>query len=140
MAEQEFDFSINSFQQQKEYTGTMAYARKIKNLLLLKPGQFPSIPEMGINISAIRFHLIDSLMAGNLRETIMNQIDSYTDIQVSDVIISTVEAYDKGDVVLLIEIELTDSGQTIAYAIQQKSSTVVNFNFKIYDSETVKIR
>lgn len=139
--EQEFDFSINSFQKQKEYTGPMAYAIRIKNLFLMKPGQFPSIPEMGLDIPSIRYQFMDTLLAGELRNKIMNQISAYTDIQVSDVTISTMTVGDKGDVVLLIDVILTTAAKTITYAVLQKpSGTVVNFDFKIYDSETVKIK
>lgn len=133
----ELDFTLNSFNQQKVYTGALAYAHKIKNLLFMRPGDLPSMPEAGIDIQAYKFQAMDKLLSGTLKETISNQITKYiTSIPVEQINI-TATKYD-GDYFLVIGIVLYEQSKVI-YAIQQKKGELVNFNFKIYDNEPVDI-
>ena len=128
------DFKLNGFNEQEIYTGTMAYAHRIKNLLFMKPGDFPSIPEMGIHIQGYRYKAMDDLLAGALKENIADQISQYIiDLPLENINIST--GFYNNDYVLILEIYLYQERSEIIYAIQQPRGQVVNFNFKIYDSQ-----
>ena len=129
----EMDFKLNNFNEQEIYTGTLAYAHRIKNLLFMRPGDFPTMPEMGIYIQGYRFRSMDSLVSGTLRETIANQVSTYVmDLPLENIDIST--GYYNNDYFLIIKIYLYQEQSEIVYGIQQPKGEVVNFNFKIYDN------
>ena len=133
----DMDFSLNNFNEQKIYTGAMAYAHKIKNLLFMRPGDFPSMPEMGINIQSIRYQSLDDLVAGELREKLSDQITKYImSLPVENIEVSAMKA--NGDYFLILKFTLTETEQ-IVYAVQQSKGQLVNFNFKIYETEKVDI-
>ena len=134
----EMDFRLNSFNEQTIYTGTMAIAHRIKNLLFLKPGDLPSLPEAGINIQGYRFKALDSLVSGILKEKLSDQITAYiTPMPVENIDIAT--GFYQGDYYLLLRVYLFMDQSEIVYGIQQPKGDIVNFNFKIYDNEKVKI-
>lgn len=128
----EMDFKLNNFNQQEIYTGVMAYAHRIKNLLFMKPGDFPTQPAMGINIQSYRYQVMDDLISGALREELANQISSYiVDIPIENIQLST--GFYQNDYFLIIQIYLYQEQSEIVYGIQQPRGEIVNFNFKIYD-------
>ena len=134
----EMDFSLDAFNNQKVYVGAMAYAYKIRNLLFMRPGDMPSIPEAGLNIQSIRFQDIDVLAAGDLREKLSTQITAYVfDITTDDISIS-VNKYNN-QYYLIITISLTQLNTEIMYAVENKRRDVINFNFKVYQTENVEI-
>lgn len=134
----EMDFTLDSFNEQKIYSGALATAHKIKNLLFMKKGDFPSIPDMGINIQGYRYQALDLLVSGRLKEDISDQISKYvTDVPIENIYIGT-SSY-KGEYFLILKILLTEENNEIIYAIKQSKGEVVNFNFKIYDMEKVDI-
>ena len=134
----EMDFKLDNFENQKIYTGALAIAHKIKNLFFLRPGDMPSLPKAGINIQSYRFKFIDTLLSGQLREDISDQISTYiTDVPAENVAITVIQK--DGDYILIIGIVLYQSNTEIVYGLQQRKGELVNFNFKIYDNEKVKI-
>lgn len=134
----EMDFSLDAFNNQKVYVGAMAYAHKIKNLLFMRKGDFPSDPDMGINIQSIRYKDMDTLAAGTLKENLSAQISAYViDISSEDISIS-VNKYN-GQYYLLIGIKLTQLQTELLYAIDNDHRDVVNFNFKVYKTANAEI-
>ena len=134
----EMDFCLDAFNNQKVYVGAMAYAHKIKNLLFMRKGDFPSDPDMGINIQSIRFKDMDALASGSLKETLSAQISAYVvDVTTDDIALS-VNKYN-GNYYLLITIHLEQLNSEIIYAIDDNKREVVNFNFKIYQTTNAEI-
>ena len=93
----EMDFNLDAFNNQKVYVGALAYAHRIKNLLFMRPGDIPSIPEAGLNIQSIRFQDMDVLATGELKEKISTQISLYVyDITTDNIDISEVIVVSNG--------------------------------------------
>lgn len=135
----EMDFKLNNFNEQEIYTGVMAYAHRIKTLLFMRPGDFPSIPDMGLNIQSYRFKAMDDIISGSLKEAIANQVSTYImNLPIENIELST--GYYQNDYFLIIRIYLYQDKKEIVYGIQQPKGEVVNFNFKIYDREKPVIR
>lgn len=135
----EMDFKLNNFNDQTIYTGTLAYAHKIKNLMFLRPGDIPSLPDAGLYIQSYRFKAMDDLLSGTLREKISDQISTYVmDLPIENIDIST--GYYNGDYYLIIGIYLYQEQAEVIYGIQQPKGDIVNFNFKIYDNVKPKIQ
>ena len=134
----EMDFKLNSFNEQAIYTGTLAYAHRIKNLLFLRPGDIPSMPEAGLNIQGYRYKALDDLVSGALKEDIATQVSNYiVDLPIENIDIST--GFWQNDYFLILKIYLYQEDSEIIYAVQQPKGEVVNFNFKIYDKEKIPI-
>lgn len=134
----EMDFTLDNFNEQKIYTGALAYAHKIKNLLFMRPGDFPSMPDAGINIQSYRYKGLDNLVSGELKEKISDQITKYiTSIPNENIDVSVIRL--NNDFFLVLKIILVETDKQIVYAIQQSKGELVNFNFKIYDNEKVEI-
>ena len=120
----ELDFSLNSFNQQKVLRGVYAYARLIDRLLRKRKGTNPSEPNMGIDLDSYRFMAIDTLVAGTLKDNIMNQISTYIpDLPLSDVNIDAIRI--KGDTVLYITISLLDQSTKINAAYLQRKRNII---------------
>lgn len=134
----EMDFNLDAFNNQKVYVGALAYAHRIKNLLFMRPGDLPSIPEAGLNIQSIRFQDMDVLATGELKEKISTQISLYVYDITTDNIDISVNKYN-GQYYLLIKITLQQLNSEIMYAVEEKKRDVVNFNFKVYQNENVDI-
>lgn len=134
----EMDFNLDAFNNQKVYVGALAYAHRIKNLLFMRPGDIPSIPEAGLNIQSIRFQDMDVLATGELKEKISTQISLYVYDITTDNIDISVNKYN-GQYYLLIKITLQQLNSEIMYAVEEKKRDVVNFNFKVYQNENVDI-
>lgn len=134
----EMDFKLNNFNEQAIYTGTLAYAHRIKNLLFLRPGDIPSMPEAGLNIQGYRYKALDDLVSGALKEDIATQVSNYiVDLPIENIDIST--GFWQNDYFLILKIYLYQEDSEIIYAVQQPKGEVVNFNFKIYDKEKIPI-
>lgn len=133
----ELDLSLNNFKEQKTYSGAIGKAKDIQNLLFMKPGDFPSVPDMGINISSIRYKDIDSLTSGDLREKIRSQINKYiTAVPLENIVIS--KAKINNTYVLFIDITLYADNQALdlTYGIQQQGeNNIVNFQLNITENK-----
>lgn len=133
----ELDLSLNNFKEQKTYSGAIGKAKDIQNLLFMKPGDFPSVPDMGINISSIRYKDIDSLSSGDLREKIRSQINKYiTAVPLENIVIS--KAKINNTYVLFIDITLYADNQALdlTYGIQQQGeNNIVNFQLNITENK-----
>ena len=127
----ELDFNLNGFRDQKVLYDEHAYAQMIKRLLLMRKGTYPSIPDMGINISAYRFQDIDQVIAGKLKNAITSQINMYIpELPLQNITISKVKY--RGDFILYIEIEITSPlVKKITYAYQQKAKSIVNSSITV---------
>ena len=127
----ELDFSLNGFREQKVYHDENAYAVLIKRLLLMRKGNYPSIPDMGIGIATYRFQDIDRLTAGTLRDNIRKQIIEYIPgIPLEGVNISKV--YYKGSWVLYIDISITSPlVKKISYAYMQKGKSLISSSITV---------
>ena len=70
-------FSIDNFNRPAEYENTLALAKLIQNLILMEPGTYPNMPEMGVNIGKYRFEFLDSQLIRLLKDKITEQIQIY---------------------------------------------------------------
>lgn len=129
----EMDLALNNFNEQKTYSGAMGKAMDIQNLLFMKPGDFPSMPGMGINISQYRFEDIDKLTSGTLRDKIKKQITTYIKaVPLSDVKISMGKI--RNLYVMFIEIVLFGD-ITAMYSVAQKDRKIVTFQLNLTENK-----
>lgn len=111
----ESTLDINSFDKPKELSGIAAWSQLILNLLFLKPGTYPSMPEMGIGIENYQYDFLDDTIA-QLQNAITKQQQEYLpDIPLTAVQISKIEQ--SGQPILIIQLLFTVNGETESSAV-----------------------
>lgn len=127
----ELDFTFNEFRQQKVLTNENAYVQMIARLLTMRPGDYPTLPGMGINIGSYRFADMDNLVAGELQEKIQNQITQYiSGVPLNEVNISMTRVPKIG-YALFVDIVLWGESQRVTYAYLQKQYKIISSNISI---------
>lgn len=107
--------SVNAFNKPTELVGSKAWAQLILGLIFLKPGTYPSIPDMGVGIQDYEYDFADSA-AEILQTRISEQVSRYLpDIQVDGINVSTTQY--QGRTIMMIAIQLVDDGQVKTYAV-----------------------
>lgn len=121
----ELDFSINGLGKQKVLTEAESTYRQLLLLLLLRPGDYPSKPEMGIHISRrIRYKNLDHVMGGSLKDEIVRQVRKYTpEVDMTDMNIW--QARYKGEWYVILDFELL-ANKTISIAMTRKSTSLLD--------------
>lgn len=122
----ELDCDIDGFGEQKYLTEAESAAKQILMLLFLRPGDYPSLPDLGINISKeIRYKDMDDITGGTLKEKITSQIRKYcSNVDLVEMTITSVKYM--GQFVVLLDFELK-AEKTITVALTHVSSSLLNF-------------
>lgn len=108
MNKRELLLSVNTFNKPTELIGKDAWARLVLNLLFMKKGTFPSMPDMGIGIQDYEYEFIDTAVA-SLNEEIEQQIRTYLpDLPLKGVKVSSTTV-DRQEI-LLIAMTFDDHG------------------------------
>lgn len=111
----ELGLSTNVFNKQTEYQGKTAWFQLILNLIFLRPGTYPSIPNMGVGIQDYEYEYIDDVK-DNIRTKIEEQINLFLpDVPLASVDVNSVNY--EGKTILLIIISLNDNGQIVTGAV-----------------------
>lgn len=111
----ELGLSTNVFNKATEYQGKTAWFQLILNLIFLRPGTYPSIPNMGVGLQDYEYEYIDDVK-DNIRNKIEEQVNLFLpDVPLASVEVTSVEY--KGKTILLIVISLEDNGQIVTGAV-----------------------
>lgn len=111
----ELGLSTNVFNKATEYQGKTAWFQLILNLIFLRPGTYPSIPNMGVGLQDYEYEYIDDVK-DNIRNKIEEQVNLFLpDVPLASVEVTSVEYERK--TILLIVISLEDNGQIVTGAV-----------------------
>ena len=111
----ELGLSTNVFNKATEYQGKTAWFQLILNLIFLRPGTYPSIPNMGVGLQDYEYEYIDDVK-DNIRNKIEEQVNLFLpDVPWTSVEVTSVEY--EGKTSLLIVISLEDNGQIVTGAV-----------------------
>lgn len=134
----ELDFSLDNFHKQKVFKNSKAYVQMIQRLMFMKKGTYPTIPDMGIDISSYRFAELDTLAAGDLKDLIQYQIDTYIEgAPLENLSISTIKL--KDGVVLFIDISISGDIGKIEMAMLQRGYEIVDMNIKTESPRLINV-
>lgn len=128
----EMDFGLDNFQQPKKLNAKDSIAQVIINLLLMRPGNMPSLPHIGININQYLYVLEEDLDADKLKEDIYSQCSellSYISLGEVKVFIAPHE----GENLLIISVPisgLTEEEETLFLGFKQDKSNDILFNYE----------
>ena len=111
----ELGLSTNVFNKATEYQGKTAWFQLILNLIFLRPGTYPSIPNMGVGLQDYEYEYIVDVK-DNIRNKIEEQVNLFLpDVPLASVEVTSVEY--EGKTILLIVISLEDNGQIVTGAV-----------------------
>ena len=111
----ELGLSTNVFNKATEYQGKTAWFQLILNLIFLRPGTYPSIPNMGVGLQDYEYEYIDDVK-DNIRNKIAEQVNLFLpDVPLASLEVTSVEY--EGKTILLIVISLEDNGQIVTGAV-----------------------
>lgn len=87
----ELSLQINAFDKPAEYNEVKAWSQLMLNLIFLRPGTYPSMPEMGVGIDEYQYDFLESAVE-ELSSKITSQAQMYLpDVPLSGVQIAKVE-------------------------------------------------
>lgn len=123
----ELGLSTNVFNKATEYQGKTAWFQLILNLIFLRPGTYPSIPNMGVGIQDYDYEYIDDVK-DNIRNKIEEQVSLFLpDVPLASVEVTSVEY--EGKSILLIVISLDDNGQIVTGAVASEiTNRLIDFD------------
>lgn len=98
----ELSLEINSFDKPKELDHVNAWSQLLLNLIFLKPGTYPSIPNMGVGIEDYQYDFLEEAVA-ELSAKIVEQQKMYLpDVPLKGVNVTNIEQ--DGHPILIIQL------------------------------------
>lgn len=121
--------STNVFNKPTELIGKDAWARLVLNLLFMRKGTFPSMPNMGVGIQDYQYEFLDTAIS-SLNFEIEDQINTYLpDLPVSSVNVTSTEV--DGQTILILVINFTDKGTVDSTVVAAAVSGMRLVDFEI---------
>lgn len=77
-------FGVNNFLQAKFYNESETVANNFMTLLFGKPGFFPSIPDLGIDVHSLLYQFFDDIDVDALKSIISSQCNALMDYVISN--------------------------------------------------------
>ena len=122
----DFSFSINEFKRAKKLNNKESIIYGIRNILLSRPGNYPLMPNFGMNISKYNLHMANEETLSNIREELSENIREYIP-NLNNVNVE-VKIYDNPE-------DLTDKTKYLGISVSGAAySDTFNTNFLIYEN------
>lgn len=136
----ELVFGVDNFGKQKELSDAETVAQMLLNLFLMRPGQLPSLPHIGIDIRKFLYKFEEDINTDQLRDDIVSQCSAllpYISIQQMQILLVPFN----NETILYILVPLTivvDGGGTLIYGFKKSDgSSAVSFNYKVADEQII---
>lgn len=119
----------DNFNRPAEITGPKAWARMISNLLFMKPGAYPTDPEMGCDLGRYDYAFLDEV-SDEIEELITDQVSKYfSDLPFTGVTVSK-QTSDSGEPIMVIILEFestTDETDSVVIASDKINNDIARF-------------
>lgn len=134
MAGVEPSFGMNAFNQPKYKNETETIANAFLNLLFGRPGYFPSIPNLGLNIQNILYSFWDETDPDTIKAGIVAQCSAFKPY-VDDGSLDVVKSSYRNQPLLLIvvPVQIKNEVERLAIGISQDSTGNVLYNYILTD-------
>lgn len=123
-------FGVDDFLQPKYYNESETVANNFLTLLFGKPGFFPSIPELGIDVSSLLYQFFDDIDTEELKGRITQQCSDFMNYVVDDSF-SIQKTYYKNQPVLLFKLPIQEktTSRHFTVGITTTSGGGLTYNF-----------
>lgn len=128
------EFGLNNFNEPKILNETESIVNDILNLLFMRPGQFPSLPYLGIDISQYLYQFYDEIDTKQIKSKIASQCSEFLPY-VNSGELDVIKTVMKNQPVLLIKVPTIrrDSDSSLMIGITKDLQNEIHFNWKFSD-------
>lgn len=130
-------YGLDGFQRMQVYSESESIARYILNILLTRPGNYPGLPHIGLNIRELLYDDLENFDATVLKEQIYTQCSALLPSIIGDDLFVGIVEY-KGVTFLLIRVPVeidNNTSQVINYAFYQNELNEIKFDFEIEEDD-----
>lgn len=118
---------INSFDKPTELSGVAAWSQLLLNLIFLKPGTYPSLPEMGIGIEEYQYDFLDDAISALSAKITEQQKKYLPDIPLANVQITKVEQNGQPIMIIQLFFNADSANASSAIAINTSKRNFLDF-------------
>ena len=118
---------INSFDKPTELSGVAAWSQLLLNLIFLKPGTYPSLPEMGIGIEGYQYDFLDDAISALSAKITEQQKRYLPDIPLANVQITKVEQNGQPIMIIQLFFNADSANASSAIAINTSKRNFLDF-------------
>lgn len=127
-------YGLDDFQRMKVYSESESIARYILTILLTRPGNYPGLPHIGLNVKQLLYDDLNEFNATSLKEQIYNQCSALLPHIVGDDVYAGLIEYNGTTFLLIrVSVEVNSKMQKINYAFYQDELRELKFDFQIED-------
>lgn len=129
-------FGVNSFQKAKYKNETETIANAFLSLLFGRPGYFPSMPDLGIDIQSTLYMFWDEIDPNAIKAQIVAQCSAFKEF-VDDGSLDVVKSsYNKKPLLLIIvPVQVKNTKETLAIGITQDENGNCEYNYVFEEAE-----
>lgn len=124
----ETSLQINSFDKPNELTGVAAWSQLMLNLIFLKPGTYPSLPEMGVGIEDYQYDFFEEAVEALSSAITEQQKVFLPDVPLSGIKISKLEKNGQPILVIQLFFDTNEGVETSAIAINTSKRNFLDFD------------
>jgi len=126
-SKKELVLGVNVLNKPGERSGPAAWAQLILQLIFLRPGTYPSQPNMGVGIQDYDYEFVE-VAVEKLNSIIPAQVAMYlADIPVDSIMVSSFEY--QGKQIMMIQINLIDNGAVVSEVIAvEVKNKIIDFD------------
>lgn len=123
----ELSLEINSFDKPKELTRAQAWSQLILNIIFLKKGSYPSMPDLGIDIEQYEYEFLDTACERLMTDITQQQQTYLPDVPLVGVMVTQTDF--KGQPIMLVQLhfQVDDYAETTAIAINTSKRNFLDF-------------
>ncbi len=139
MAGVEPAFGLNNFKQPKYYNESETIARSILALLFGRPGYFPSMPNLGIDIQEVLYMFWDDISPENIKARIMVQCSEFSSF-IANGTLDVIKSSYKNQPLLLIVLPIINKQKSsvLKIGITTDNKGAIMYNY-IFDEEKASL-
>ena len=127
-------YGLDDFQRMKVYSESESIARYILTILLTRPGNYPGLPHIGLNVKQLLYDDLNEFNATSLKERIYDQCSALLPHIVGDDVYAGLIEYNGTTFLLIrVSVEVNSKMQKINYAFYQDELRELKFDFQIED-------
>lgn len=127
----EVSFGLDNFKQAKVLSVKDSIAQLIINILMMKPGNYPSLPHIGVNLEKYLYSFEENIDVEGLKRDIFNQCsEAITFISVGDINVFVEEYENRGLLVIVIPITGLEDDSTLIIGASKDESLQTQLNYQ----------
>ena len=125
-------YGLDGFQRMKVFTEAESVARYILEILLTRPGNYPGLPHIGLNVKQYLYQDLSNFDSNVLKEQIYTQCNALLPNIITDELFVGTVQYNGYDFLLIrVTVQVDAKKEVINYAFYQNELKQIKFDFEI---------